>query len=83
MRVNHCRLDGDDPSIVASGLTVFDFGMAKRASRRVEWNLSLDSLTNRDYYETQNYFESRVTPGAPIITRIHATPGYLLTALAV
>jgi hypothetical protein len=45
-------------------------------------NLSLDNLTNRDYYETQNFFESRVTPDAPIVARIHATPKYPLTAIA-
>ena len=80
--VNHYRLDGDDPSIVASGLTVFDFGLAKQLSRRVELNLSLDNLTNRDYYETQNYFDSRVAPDAPIVGRIHGTPGYPMTAIA-
>ena len=80
--INHYRLDGDDPSIVASGHTVFDLGMAKQVRRRVELNLSLDNLTNRDYYETQNYFESRVTPDAPVIGRIHGTPGYPLTAIA-
>jgi len=80
--INHYRLDGDDPSIVASGHTVFDFGMAKQLNRRVELNLSLDNLTNRDYYETQNYFESRVTPDAPIIAQIHGTPVYPLTAVA-
>jgi outer membrane receptor protein involved in Fe transport len=80
--INHYRLDGDDHSIVASGHTVFDLGMARKISRRVELNLSLDNLTNRDYYETQNYFESRVTPDAPIVARIHGTPGYPLTAIA-
>jgi hypothetical protein len=80
--INHYRLDGDDPSIVASGHTVFDFGLARKLSRRVELNLSLDNLTNRDYYETQNYFESRVTPDTAIIARIHATPAYPLTAVA-
>jgi len=80
--VNRYRLDGDDPSIVASGLTVFDFGMARQINRRLELNLSLDNLFNRDYYETQNFFESRVTPDAPIVARIHATPGYPLTAIA-
>jgi outer membrane receptor protein involved in Fe transport len=80
--VNHYRLDGDDPSIVASGHTVFDLGMSRQISRTVELNLSLDNLTNRDYYETQNYFESRVTPDGPIVARIHATPGYPLTAIA-
>ena len=80
--INHYRLDGDDPSIVASGHTVFDLGMAKQLNRRVELNLSLDNLTSRDYYETQNYFASRVTPDAPVIARIHGTPGYPLTAVA-
>jgi outer membrane receptor protein involved in Fe transport len=80
--INHYRLDGDDPEIVASGHTVFDFGMAKQITRRVEFNFSLDNLTNRDYYETQNYFLSRVTPDAPINARIHGTPGFPLTGVA-
>jgi outer membrane receptor protein involved in Fe transport len=80
--INHYRLDGDDPSIVASGLTVFDLGLAKQVSHVVELNLSLDNLLSRDYYETQNYFESRVTSDAPIVARIHATPAYPLTAVA-
>jgi hypothetical protein len=45
-------------------------------------NFSLDNLTNRDYYETQNYFESRVAPDAPAVARIHGTPGFPLTAVA-
>ena len=80
--INHYRLDGDDPSIVAAGHTVFDFGVAKRLSRMVDFNVSLDNLTNRDYLETQNYFESRVTPDAPVVARIHGTPGYPLTVVA-
>ena len=80
--INHYRLDGDDPGIVASGHTVFDFGMAKQITRRIEFNFSLDNLLSRDYYETQNYFESRVTPEAPIVARIHGTPGFPLTAVA-
>jgi outer membrane receptor protein involved in Fe transport len=80
--INHYRLDGDDPSIVASGHTVLDLGVAKQINRRLELNLALDNLTNRDYYETQNYFESRVTPEALAIARIHGTPGYPLTAIA-
>ena len=80
--INHYRLDGDDPSIVASGLTVFDAGVSKQLNHTVELNLSLDNLLNRNYYETQNYFESRVTPDAPVIARIHATPAYPLTVVA-
>lgn len=79
--INHYRLNGEDPTIVASGHTVFDLGLARQIRRGIELNLSLDNLTNRDYYETQNYFESRVTPDAPLIARIHGTPGYPLTAV--
>ena len=80
--IDHYRLDGEDPSIVASGHTVFDLGVAKQVTHMLELNVSLDNLTSRDYYETQNCFESRVTPDAPVIARIHGTPGYPLTAVA-
>jgi len=80
--INHYRLDGDDPSIVASGHTVFDLGLARAIRRGIDFNLSLDNLTNHDYYETQNFFDSRVTPLAPMVGRIHGTPGYPLTAIA-
>jgi outer membrane receptor protein involved in Fe transport len=79
--INHYRLDGEDAAIVASGHTVFDLGLARQIRRGVEFNLSLDNLTNRDYYETQNYFESRVAPDAPAVARIHGTPGYPLTVV--
>ena len=80
--INHYRLDGEDPTIVASGHTVFDLGLARQIRRGIELNLSLYNLTNRHYYETQNYFESRVTPDAPVVARIHGTPGDPLTAVA-
>jgi outer membrane receptor protein involved in Fe transport len=78
--INHYRLDGEDASIVASGHTVFDLGLSRRIRRGVDFNLTLDNLTNRDYYETQNYFESRL-PGQDAMWRIHGTPGYPLTAV--
>ena len=78
--INHYRLDGDDPSIAATGHTVLDLGVTRRLNRKADLHFSLDNLTDRDYYETQNYFESRVTPDAPVISRIHATPAYPLTA---
>jgi outer membrane receptor protein involved in Fe transport len=79
--INHYRLDGVDPSIVASGNTVFDLGLARQIRHGVELNLSLDNLANRNYYETQNYFESQVAPDAPALYRIHGTPAYPLTAV--
>lgn len=79
--INHYRLDGEDPSIVATGYTLFDLGLARQIRRGIELNLSMDNLTSRDYFETQNYFESRVSPTAPVVSRIHATPGYPLTVV--
>jgi outer membrane receptor protein involved in Fe transport len=79
--INHYRLDGEDASIVASGHTVFDLGLSRQIRHGVEFSLSLDNLTSRDYYETQNYFESQL-PGEAPTWRIHGTPGYPLTAVA-
>jgi outer membrane receptor protein involved in Fe transport len=79
--INHYRLDGADASIVASGHTVFDASASRRLNHRVDLNFSVDNLTNRDYYETQNYFESRVAPDAMAMARIHGTPGYPRTAV--
>jgi hypothetical protein len=45
---NHYRLDGDHPSIVATGHTVIDLGVAKQLSHSVELDFSIDNLTNRD-----------------------------------
>jgi outer membrane receptor protein involved in Fe transport len=60
----------------ASGLDVVDVAATKKLVRGMEWNLSVDNLNNKRYYETQNYFDSRVTPTAPIEARVHGTPGY-------
>ncbi|MCX6591353.1 MAG: TonB-dependent receptor [Acidobacteria bacterium] len=79
--INHYRLDGQDPSIAAAGHTVFDFGLSRRLRRNLDFNVSFDNLTNRDYHETQNYFESRVRPEAAALSRIHATPAYPFTAV--
>jgi hypothetical protein len=79
--INHYRLDGEDPSIVASGYATFDLGVAKQIHRGVELNLSMDNLTNRVFYETQNYFESRVCPTCAVAARIHATPAYPFTVV--
>jgi hypothetical protein len=45
----------------------------------VELNFSVDNFTDRSYYETQNFIDSRVDPTAPVMGRIHGTPGYPLT----
>ena len=74
--VGNYRLDGKDANIRASGLDVLDFSVGKRIRPWVDLNLSLDNLTDKRYLETQNFFESRVSPGDPAIARIHGTPGF-------
>ena len=60
----------------ASGLDVLDLAATKKLRRGLEWNFSIDNLNNKRYYETQNFFNSRVTPSSPAETRVHGTPGY-------
>jgi hypothetical protein len=60
----------------ASGLDVVDFAVTKKLWHGLEWNLSVDNLNNKSYYETQNLFDSRLTPTSPIEARVHGTPGY-------
>jgi outer membrane receptor protein involved in Fe transport len=74
------RLDGENAAIRASGLDVIDLSVSKRLSAWMDLNASVDNLTNKRFYETQNFFESRLRPGDPAIFRIHGTPGYPLTA---
>lgn len=72
----HYRLDGEDARIRAAGLDVVDFNLSQKIKRWVSFNFSVDNLFNKKFYETQNYFESRLRPGDPVMARIHATPGY-------
>lgn len=77
--VGNYRLDGEDASLRAAGLDVLDLSITKRLRRQLDFNFSIDNLTNKRYFETQNYFESRLEPDAGVVPRIHATPGYPLT----
>ncbi len=76
------RLDGEDASIRAAGLDVLDLSIRQRIRSWVDFNFSIDNLTDKRYLETQNFFESRVHPGDPIIARIHGTPGYSIGVTA-
>lgn len=70
------RLDPLDPGIRAAGLDVVDFYVSKRLRRFIDVNLAIDNLFDKHYFETQNFFESRLRPGDDPVERIHATPGY-------
>jgi outer membrane receptor protein involved in Fe transport len=77
--ISSYRLDGENENIRAAGHDVVDFSLSKRLKKWADLNFSIDNLFNKRYYETQNYFESRVSPNADVIERIHATPGYPFT----
>jgi outer membrane receptor protein involved in Fe transport len=79
--ISHYALDSLDASILAAGHTIWDLGVARRVRRGVELNVTVDNVGNRSYWETQNYYESRL-PGQTPFTRIHVTPGYPLTIMA-
>ena len=74
--ISSYRLDPVDPGLRAAGLDVLDLSLSKRLGRRIELSVAIDNLAGKPYFETQNYFESRLRPGAPVLARIHATPGY-------
>jgi outer membrane receptor protein involved in Fe transport len=76
------RLDGQDARIRASGLDVIDFSLSKKISHWLDFNLSIDNLTDKRYFETQNYFQSRLRPADPVVARIHGTPGYPVSVTA-
>ncbi|MEK6279305.1 MAG: TonB-dependent receptor [Acidobacteriota bacterium] len=56
------RLDPLDAGLQASGLDVVDLGISKRIRRSVDFNFAIDNLFNKRYFETQNFFESRLRP---------------------
>ena len=58
------------------GLDVLDLSLSKQIRRGVGFNYAIDNLNNKRYYETQNYFESRVTPTDEAKFRVHGAPGY-------
>jgi len=62
---------------LASGLDVVDLSVSKRIHHGVDFNFAIDNLSDKKYWETQNYFVSRL-PGEPTggVARVHATPGY-------
>ncbi len=74
--ISDYRLDALDPTIRAAGLDVLDFSLSKELRHGVEFSLAIDNLTDKWFFKTQNYFESRLTPTAPVVARIHGSPGY-------
>lgn len=56
-----------------------DLGITKRIRKSVDFNFAIDNLFNKRYFETQNYFDSRVRPADGVLARIHGTPGYPFT----
>ena len=80
--ISNYRLSAFDENVRASGHDVVDFSLVKSIGRFVDFNFSVDNLFNKKYFETQNFFESRVGPTSTIMERIHVTPGYPTTISA-
>lgn len=74
--ISSYRLDGEDDLLRASGNDVVDFSLTKRLKKWLDLNFSIDNLFDKKYFETQNYFESRICPTCDVNSRIHGTPGY-------
>ncbi|MDQ3320927.1 MAG: TonB-dependent receptor [Acidobacteriota bacterium] len=74
--ISNYRLDGEDDRIRAAGHDVVDFSISKRLRKWMDLNFSIDNVLDKRYFETQNFFESRISPTADVVERIHATPGY-------
>jgi outer membrane receptor protein involved in Fe transport len=74
--VSGYRLSEDDPGVRAAGHDVIDLALTRRLRPGLSLSLAVDNLLDARYYETQNYFESRLTADGPALFRIHATPGF-------
>jgi hypothetical protein len=62
---------------LASGFDVVDLSVSKRIRHGVDFNFAIDDLNDKKYWETQNYFVSRLeNEPSDGIARVHATPGY-------
>ena len=77
--MSNYRLDPLEADIRAAGLDVVDLGISKRIRRFIDLNFAIDNLFNKRYFETQNYFESRLRPADDVVARIHGTSGYPFT----
>ncbi len=73
--INGYRLSVVDAGLRAGGHTVLDLGVTRRIRRGMEFQMALDNMTNREYWETQNYLQSRLA-GQAAAYRVHATPAY-------
>jgi len=60
--VPHPSIYANSKQTNANGLDVLDFAATKKLTHGLEWNLSVDNFTNKHYFETQNFCDSRVTP---------------------
>jgi len=78
--INHYRLDGDDPSILASGHTIFDLGIASSAPRHRAESKSGQSHESRFLRDAKLSGIPRDAACSSSGTN-HATPGYPLTVV--
>lgn len=74
--VGRYPLDAEVAEARAAGHDVLDLGLRVRLSHALRLDLALDNLTGARYWETQNFFESRIRPDESPRGRVHGTPGF-------
>ncbi len=62
----------------APGHSVTDFSMSRRLTRDIDFNLSIDNVFDRTYFETVDSYTSALKGQDPM-ERFHVTPGYPIT----
>lgn len=62
----------------APGHSVTDFSMSRRLTKNIDFNLSIDNVFDRTYYETVDSYTSALKGQEPM-ERFHVTPGYPIT----
>ena len=73
------RPGNDDGTLTAEGYWLIDV-VAGRSFGKLDVELTINNLLDRDWREAQFANESAVAPGAPVVEQMHFTPGIPLTA---
>jgi len=77
--INHFLVNGEGEfPRTAPGHSVTDFSMSRRLTKSIDFNLSIDNIFDRTYYETVDSYTSALKGQAPM-ERFHVTPGYPIT----
>lgn len=79
--INRFRVNGEGENPQrAPGHSVTDVSLSRRLTRWMDFNLTVDNVFDRTYYETVDLYTSRLRGQMPM-ERFHVTPGYPVTVV--